>query len=289
MAHEPQQDLAQAFASFNRLSTELEGAYRKLEQEVVSLRAELAQARLMREWIERQKRLTVIGEMAAALAHQIRTPLSAALLYISQAATAGMAEADRLRFAERARSCLHDLEGLVNDMLAFARGGGGVMEIFSLSALLEQVAQCLEPKLRGGAQLTIRTLAPELKLRGNSDALSGALLNLASNAIENGAPDVKVLIEVRGAEPDIAEIRVSDNGPGVPPELRARIFEPFFTTRKRGTGLGLAVVKSVVVAHGGEVTLEDGPQGGACFVLRLPLVQPGAVVSMSQAKMAQAS
>src|SRR5690606_5380757 len=128
MAEEQQQELAQAFASFNRLSTELEGAYRKLEQEVVGLRAELAQARLMREWVERQKRLSVIGEMASALAHQIRTPLSAALLYASQAASPGIGESDRARFADRTRRCLHDLEHLVNDMLAFARGGGGVVE-----------------------------------------------------------------------------------------------------------------------------------------------------------------
>jgi two-component system sensor histidine kinase FlrB len=289
VAQEQQQDLAQAFASFNRMSTELEGAYRKLEQEVVGLRAELAQARLMREWVERQKRLSVIGEMAAALAHQIRTPLSAALLYASQIATPGLSEADRSRFADRTRSCLHDLERLVNDMLAFARGGGGVVENFSLSALLEHVAHCLEPKLTDGAQLTIRTLAPELKLRGNSEALSGALLNLASNAFENGDSEVKVVIEVRSPQPDWAEIRVTDNGPGVPEELRARIFEPFFTTRKRGTGLGLAVVKSVVVAHGGEVTLEDGPAGGASFVLRLPLVQSAAVTALSPIKIAQVS
>ncbi len=277
------QELAQAFASFNRMSAELETSYRALEEEVVSLRAELAQARVMREWVERQKRLSVIGEMAAALAHQIRTPLSAALLYASQVATPGLTEADRTRFADRTRSCLHDLERLVNDMLAFARGGGGVVESFSLSALLEQVAQSLEPKLKAGARLTIRTLAPELKLRGNSQALSGALLNLASNAFENGGGDVAVVIEARSASPDWAQIRVTDNGPGVPEHLRGRIFEPFFTTRRRGTGLGLAVVKSVVQAHGGEVSLEEGIGGGASFVLKLPAGQAGAVVKMAQA------
>lgn len=278
-----QQALAQAFASFNRLSAELETSYRKLEQEVVSLRAELAQARLMREWVERQKRLSVIGEMAAALAHQIRTPLSTALLYASQVASPALSEADRTRFAERTRTCLYDLERLVNDMLAFARGGGGVAESFSLAALLEQVAQMLEPKLKEGARLTIRTRAPELKLHGNSQALTGALLNLASNAFENAGGDVAVVIEASSPRPDWIEIRVNDNGPGVPEHLRGRIFEPFFTTRQRGTGLGLAVVKSVALAYGGEVAVEDAPEGGASFVLRLPAVPPAPIVQMAQA------
>jgi two-component system sensor histidine kinase FlrB len=281
MAQEQQQDLAAAFASFNRLSAELEGSYRQLEQEVVALRAELAQARLMREWVERQKRLSVIGEMAAALAHQIRTPLSAALLYASQVATPGLPEADRARFADRTLTSLHDLERLINDMLSFARGGGGAVENFSVSALLEQVAQTLEPKLKDGARLTIRALAPNLKLRGNSQALGGALLNIASNAIENGGGEVAVVIEARSPRPDWVEIRITDNGPGIPEELRGRIFEPFFTTRQRGTGLGLAVVKSVVLAFSGEVTVEEGPEGGASFLLRLPAAQSPAVARIS--------
>jgi len=239
------QELAEAFATFSRLSGELEGSYRKLEQEVVSLRAELAQARLMREWVERQKRLTVIGEMAAALAHQIRTPLSAALLYASQVAAPGLPEADRERFAEKTRKCLYHLEHLVNDMLAFARGGAGVVETFSLSALLEQVAHSLEPKLKDGARLTIRTRAPELKLRGNSQALAGALLNLASNAFECGKSGVSVLIEARSSEKGWAEIRVSDDGPGVSgagagTHLRALLHHPpgRHRTRSRGGEIG---------------------------------------------------
>lgn len=238
----------------------------------IVLIADLTETNLVRELLERHKRLSAIGEMAAALAHQIRTPLSAALLYASQVTSSSLADADRARFAEKTRTCLHDLERLVNDMLAFARGGGGIVEVFSLSALLEQVAQCLEPKLRGGARLTIRTLAPELKLRGNSQALAGALLNLATNAFETGS-DVSVLIEVSGPQTGCARIRVADDGPGVPEELRERIFEPFFTTRQRGTGLGLAVVKSVVTAHGGEVTLEACEPRGAAFLIRIPVAE----------------
>jgi len=248
----------------------------------IVLIADLTETNLVRELLERHKRLSAIGEMASALAHQIRTPLSAALLYASQMTQPSLADNDRTRFAERTRSCLHDLERLVNDMLAFARGGGGVVETFSLSALLEQVAQCLEPKLLGGARLTIRTLAPQIKLRGNSQALAGALLNLATNAFEFGS-DISVTIEVSAPHAGVAQIRVLDDGPGVPEDLRERIFEPFFTTRQRGTGLGLAVVKSVVSAHGGEVTLEANEPRGAAFVIRIPVAGVAPVLPLQRA------
>jgi two-component system sensor histidine kinase FlrB len=254
----------------------------------IILITDLTEASLVRDLLERHKRLSAIGEMAATLAHQIRTPLSAALLYASQMSSPNLAPHAQLRFAERTSKCLRDLERLVNDMLAFARGGGGMVETFSLSALLEQVAQCLEPKLAGGARLTIRTLAPELKLRGNSHTLAGALLNLATNAFENGS-DVHVLIEARNAGPGCAEIRVADDGPGVPEHLRERIFEPFFTTRERGTGLGLAVVKSVVTAHGGEVELLSREPHGAEFLIRLPLAGAPPVIPLSPTRLAQAS
>ncbi|MCA1804805.1 MAG: ATP-binding protein, partial [Xanthomonadaceae bacterium] len=70
------------------------------------------------------------------------------------------------------------------------------------------------------------------------------------------------------------EIAVTDNGPGIPAQLRERIFEPFFTTRPEGTGLGLAVVQTVLQAHGGGIRLETPAQGGTRFVLELPLAQP---------------
>jgi two-component system sensor histidine kinase FlrB len=138
-----------------------------------------------------------------------------------------------------------------------------------VSALIEQVAQCLEPRLDRRVRLTIRTLAPDLKLRGNTQAIAGALLNLANNAFDAVGDGLELLIEARRGV-DCAELRVRDNGPGVPDELRSRIFEPFFTTRSRGTGLGLAVVKAVAEAHGGSVDLERMAGSGASFVLRFP-------------------
>jgi len=157
----------------------------------------------------------------------------------------------------------------VNDMLAFAHGGSA-REAVSVSALLEQVAQWLRPALGDGVRLTIRTLAPELKVRANAPSLVSAVLNLATNALQaaSGATlDLELLAQRSAA--GRAQIIVSDNGPGVPAHIRGRIFEPFFTTRARGNGIGLSIVKSVVDAHGGNVYLADS-NNGARFLIELP-------------------
>jgi two-component system, sensor histidine kinase FlrB len=235
----------------------------------IVLVSDITETSLVRELLERNKRLASMGEMAAVLAHQVRTPLAAALLYASQVARRSLPGDERARFADKLIARLDDMERLVADMLAFTRGGGRAAEHLSVSALIEQVAQCLEPRLERRARLTIRTLAPELTLNGNAQALVGALLNLANNALDTAGEGLELLIEARRGD-GCAELRVRDNGPGIPEELRERIFEPFFTTRSRGTGLGLAVVKAVAEAHGGSVELEPGQGAGACFVMRIP-------------------
>jgi len=209
-----------------------------------------------------------MGEMAAGLAHQIRTPLAAALLYASQMSLPGRNTADLARCAERTVGSLKQLDKLVNDMLAFAHGGAA-REVVSVSALLEQVAQWLRPALRRGIRLTICTQAPDLKVRANAPSLVSAVLNLATNALQAATADLDLELLARRAADGRAQIVVSDNGPGVPAHIRERIFEPFFTTRQRGNGIGLAIVKSVVEAHQGSVSLADVP-GGATFIIDLP-------------------
>ncbi len=258
--------LTDAFQAFNTLSGALEASYRDLETQVARLNAELAEARLERL---RQERLATLGEMAARLAHDVRTPLAAALLYASRLGLDGVSDEDRREIAARVVARLKHLEGLVADMLAFARGGGGILARCDVSALLESAAQSLASRLDGRARLTIRTLAPGLAVFGNAEALVGAIVNLANNALDAaaavGAPTVEIEASAAAGR---ALVRVRDNGPGVPTAQRARIFEPFYTTRPGGTGLGLAVVKAVALAHGGSVRIEDSTDGG-CFVLEL--------------------
>ena len=236
----------------------------------VLLFTDVTEHRKLQELLDRQRRLAAMGEMAAALAHQIRTPLSAALLYATSAAGAGLTNARKDELLAKSTRCLHDLEQLIGDMLQFARGASFAEGSVELSEILTAVDTALRPLIRNGQQ--VRFTAPDTPARvtGNREALAGAILNLATNALQHAGDNARVTIEAqtRGLE---AEIRVRDNGPGVAPDQQERIFDPFFTSRADGTGLGLAVARSVARAHGGDVQLvaEDTP--GATFVVRLPL------------------
>jgi two-component system sensor histidine kinase FlrB len=234
----------------------------------VVLLADVTESYLMQTFLARQQRLVTLGELAAGLAHQIRTPLATAMLYASQMTLPGRSGGELARCAEKTAVSLKLLDKLVTEMLAFARGGAA-RERISVSALLEQVAQWLRPALRSGATLTIRTDAPDLCVRANASSLVSAVLNLATNALQAAAGDLDLQLLGRRSPEGRAQIVVSDNGPGVPAALRERIFEPFFTTRARGNGIGLAIVKSVVEAHAGSVRLDAAP-GGAKFIIDLP-------------------
>jgi len=280
----PQADLSSAFAAFTSASSKLEAAYGSLETEVVALQQALATTIAERDaaWqtvrerqldavLTRHQRLAALGEMAATLAHQIRTPLSAALLYASNAANTGLAADRRDELLGRAIGCLNNLEQLVSDMLGFARGAAASNAPVALEDITLAITNSTPALLRPGQQLHVTPATDGGTVCGSREALVGAVLNLVTNALQAAGQAAVVSVETRVGT-QFAEIRVSDNGPGVPPALRQRIFEPFFTSRADGTGLGLAVVRSVAEAHGGDIRL-DNPEGrsGACFVLRLPL------------------
>jgi two-component system sensor histidine kinase FlrB len=234
----------------------------------VVLLTDVTESHMMQVLLARQQRLLTMGEMAAGLAHQIRTPLAAALLYASQMTLADRPQADIVRCAAKTVDNLKQLDKLVTDMLAFAHGGNA-REAVSVNALLEQVAQWLRPALRAGVRLTIGTEAPKLMVRANAPSLVSAVLNLATNALQTAAANLDLQLLARRSADGRAQIIVSDNGPGVPVKIRERIFEPFFTTRARGNGIGLSIVKSVVEAHGGAVHLAES-RVGATFVIELP-------------------
>lgn len=234
----------------------------------VLLVTDVTESHMMQVLLARQQRLLTLGELAAGLAHQIRTPLAAALLYASQMTLGERSPEDLKRCAAKTVDSLKQLDKLVTDMLAFAHGGTA-RELVSVSALLEQVAQWLRPALREGVRLTIRTQAPQLKVRAAAPSLVSAVLNLATNALQAAEGPLNLELLARRSPQGRAQILVSDNGPGVPMKIRERIFEPFFTTRARGNGIGLSIVKSVVEAHGGSIQLADCA-AGATFIIELP-------------------
>lgn len=230
---------------------------------------EITETRHLTEVLNRQQRLSAMGEMLAGLAHQLRTPLSTALLYASQLSDTADA-ARQHQFGERIVERLRHLERMVNDMLVFARGGqGGEAEAIPLGRLLASLEQHLEPQL-AGVDWQCDCRDPDVPVQGDETALAGALANLIVNALQAAVDSPVIHLEAAQNSDGTVSIRIRDNGPGIPAELRERIFEPFFTTRSGGTGLGLAVVRATVAAHGGDIAVESAAGAGTTFSLRLP-------------------
>lgn len=229
---------------------------------------QLATAKQLGEILSGHRRLSTVGEMAATLAHQVRTPLTAALLYAGNARRNDLPPARRTAQLDKAIACMRDLERLIADMLQFARGARPAETRFTVGELLAGVEDALAPIVDREQRLDIEAPAATCVIEGNRETLAGALINLASNALQAAGAGAHVRIGVE-TRPAAVLIRVRDNGPGVPAALRERIFEPFFTSRADGTGLGLAVARSVARAHGGELLLEDARRGHTTFTLQL--------------------
>ncbi|MSQ67330.1 MAG: HAMP domain-containing histidine kinase [Gammaproteobacteria bacterium] len=231
---------------------------------------DVSETRRLQEQLSHHRRLSAKTEMAAALAHQIRTPLAAALLAIGPLARGhGLAESQR-RSAERVLESLRQLDRLVENMLSFARGALVDAQPIALTALLERLRLEAAPVLAPG-QLALDCGAEHaaLQIYGNADALLSSMLNLVANSRQIVGEDCQLRVAVATLGEFVA-LRFIDNGPGVPVVERARVFEPFHTTRRGGTGLGLSVAQAIARAHGGELGLDVDYPHGACFEFSLP-------------------
>ncbi|MBL8450463.1 MAG: PAS domain-containing protein [Dechloromonas sp.] len=228
----------------------------------------------MKTELERHQRLAAMGEMAASLAHQLRTPLAAALLYTGNLGQPGLADEARARFADKATGQLRRLERLIQDVLLFARGETLGRDVFPASELLADAAATVEPLLREqGVAFSLRDDSAGAVLVGGRKALFGALVSLLENAQQALAGGGRICLSATLSGDGLA-LSVADDGPGIGPELRDRIFEPFFTTRGLGTGLGLPIALGVARAHGGSIELRSQPGAGAEFIVHLPVAPP---------------
>ena len=228
-------------------------------------------AHQMKTELERNQRLAAMGEMAASLAHQLRTPLAAALLYTSNLGQPGVADDARARFSEKASGQLRRLERLIQDVLLFARGESIGRDVIEAGDLLAEAAQTVEPLMREhGLEFAVNDACQGATIVGSRKALFGALVNLLENAMQAMPGGGKICLS-GNRRGDLLAIGVRDSGPGISLETQSRIFEPFFTTKGQGTGLGLAIALGVARAHGGTIDLVSEPGEGAEFVLTLPV------------------
>lgn len=277
-------DLHTAFRVFTDATANLEREYKRLQVHARELKRELAEKnRQLRESLTRQRelevqalrqgRLAAMGEMAATLAHEIRNPLGAMELFTRLLLDELGPEPAARRLAGQIERGIADLNYLVANILDFTRLPEPKLASVRVDDVIEEALLTAGVAYEEG--LTIRSNVPEgvfwLVDRG---LLIQALVNLLRNAREavNGHGELRIDAEVH---PDHLDIFVGDDGPGIPEGNEETIFTPFFSTKARGTGLGLAVARAAVLAHGGTLALEPG-KPGATFVLKLPTDASGA-------------
>ncbi len=234
---------------------------------LVFWRASLGHERTRRR-LEEQKRLAVLGEMSAVLAHEIRNPL-ASLKGNAQLLAEKVPEGTRERGrADRVVREAERLEALTSDLLDFARSGPMQMAPTDPAQVLRHAAE----DVGGGIDLAVAGAPSSWMMDGSR--VRQALTNLIGNARQSApAPRGPIASVTRDGGTLVFEVR--DFGPGLPEGADDRIFEPFFTTRTNGTGLGLAVVRRIAEMHGGAVSAGNHPQGGAIFRMSFPAGRAG--------------
>jgi two-component system sensor histidine kinase FlrB len=215
-----------------------------------------------------------MGRMMSSLAHQIRTPLSAAMLYAGHLCDSDLSQEQTRRFSYKLLDRLQHLEQQVKDMLIFVRGDVKLTDTISSAELLDALQRALEaPLANAAASVEFNNEDALAQIRCNKDSVVGALMNLINNSLQAAGKGAKLQIHCRVlALPErCLSIVVQDNGPGFDTQIALKLSELFFTTKEQGTGLGLAVVRAVADAHHGEFSISAEPGCGARAEIRLPL------------------
>ncbi len=232
----------------------------------------------------RAEQLATVGQLAAGLAHELRNPLTAMRLLVEsgrEAGGGGRLEGHDLEVLDEESN---RLEKLVESFLDFARPPKLEKAKLDARALVNQTMHVVAaPARQRGATIDWPQPGEPVTIEADPVQMRQVVLNLLLNALDAAGENGRVTVEVDRADHDEdsvhagsaphVDIRISDNGPGVPDDMKEKIFEPFVSSKEVGMGLGLAVSQRIVEAHGGQITVTDNPGGGARFTISLPTAE----------------
>jgi two-component system sensor histidine kinase PilS (NtrC family) len=243
---------------------------------------DLTEFRQMQEQVRRMDRLAVAGELAAGIAHEIKNPLaslSGSIQMLRDEVDFGPMQQRlmdiTMREAER-------LNALVNEFLLFSRPERAVDRSVAVNEVIEDTLEMLKnsPELTRPIRIE-KTLSKNLWVHIDSQRLQQVIWNLVLNAVQemknSGRLSVATAIRTKrgsgDAQEKLAEISISDTGPGILPENQGKVFDPFFTTKDQGTGLGLTIVHRIVENYDGKIFLDSDGRSGTTFTLHFPLAE----------------
>jgi len=254
---------------------ELESAATTLRARTEELRHSHAELQQIQDELSSKRQLAVVGELAAAIAHEVRNPLAVIVNAVAGLRRGSLKEADRTTLLDIIEEEAGRLNRLVGDLLRFARPFSVSRQRVSLVEMAnrfndaEQAVPSVEVRVDGEPDAETVWVDPNL-FRLVFD-------NLISNARQamrdGGRVDVRIRKDEEASEPGV-RIEITDTGHGMPADVRRRALDPFFTTRPSGTGLGLPIVQRIVEAHGGWLAIESAEGAGTTVTLHFPIAQP---------------
>lgn len=234
---------------------------------------DLTETHSLQRKLAHHERLSTMGKMVAALAHQIRTPLSSAMLYAGHLQKESLSEDMRVRFSGKLTDRLQNIERQIRDMLIFSKSDIKLDEKVSLRALSDRVVERARELIeQNSAQLSAQVeLSIEGAVQCNYEVLLGAILNLVNNAMEASPKGALIELEIHNQRNQF-NVSVKDHGRGMDQAQLDKVQEGFVTTKQHGTGLGLMVVKAITRAHHGTFNIESQPDVGTKATIQLPVL-----------------
>ena len=271
-----ERELAAIVTAYNEVTDKLKESHVELRNEVRRLREELTRKN---EQLRRKERLAALGEMAAGVAHEIRTPLGGIQIFASLLRRDLAAQPEALQLVDKIRKGVTQLESIVSDILDFARPAGPVLRGVRLGTLVAETVELSASRMAAsGVTVEVEDGLENVELVTDGTMLQRALLNLLLNAIEaTQGHGQRVRINLSAHNDQCVTLDVCDEGPGIEAETMECVFNPFFTTKDTGTGLGLAIVHQIIETLGGSVRVSNRPEGGAMFSLVVPRQCPSSL------------
>jgi PAS domain S-box-containing protein len=246
---------------------------------IIAIGQDLTALRMMEERAEHYQKLASFGRLAAGIVHELNNPLTSIVTYsdalLLKYRLGGLDPADQEKL-RRVKEAGERIQKFSRDLITYARPSADKMERVDLAEVMDQAAHMCEPALRQARARVTRRLDPVPRIWGVPGSLLQVFVNLITNAAQaidgEGGTVTLGLISAR----ESVSAQVTDDGSGMPPEVKSRIFEPFFTTKSGsgGTGLGLSIVQGIVARHEGKISVESLPGKGTTVTVVLPQNAP---------------
>ncbi len=244
-----------------------------IENTILVMR-DLTHQRLLEEQMEREKRLTAMGELASGVAHEIRNPLNTIGTIIQQLKKDFEPKKDRDEYHELAALVASEVKRInetIQDFLRFARPEPIQVQSFQVETLFNQLEKQYHYLMKE-RQINLNVVLDwNGKVLWDHHQILQVFMNIIQNAVDAIGKSGNITISLIKNNDRMLEIRIKDDGPGMPEKIRSNIFNLYFTTKAKGTGIGLSIVQRIIYEHGGIITVESEKQKGTSFIIQLPI------------------